>query len=125
MEELKSSSSLGGKKEHFSLERNYTPAPRSCQRQAGPMTRKLLHLSLHLMFRLIIKAVEVREETLYSSHVSKYYCSRSSARFGSFIYNTILAFCSRDVRGSLHCLCLNYFIFVACIGVETFLLSTV
>lgn len=89
------------------------------------MTQNLPHLSERITFKLIIKAVKVREETPYAAHVSKYYRSKSSAIFGSFIYNTILALCSRDVRGSLHFLYLNYFVLLAWIGVETFLLSTV
>lgn len=41
------------------------------------------------MFRFVIKAVKVREETLYAARVSKRYGSESSAILGSFIYNPI------------------------------------
>ena len=89
------------------------------------MTQKLLPSNPCIMFRFTIKAVKVREEALYTARVSKYRRCKSPAIFGSFIDNTILAFCSADVRGSLHFLYLNYFILLAWIGVETFLLNTV
>lgn len=84
---------FGEKKIFFFLSKGIKPQPQSlARRQAGPRTEKLLHLSICMMFRLIIKAVKVRDETLDASHVSKYHRSKSSAIFGSFIYNPILAF---------------------------------
>lgn len=77
------------------------------------------------MFRFIIKAVKVREGTLYTAHVSKCYRSESSAISGSFIYNPIRALCSRGAADLSVFLYLNDFILLAWLGVETFLLNTV
>ena len=59
--------------------------------RAGHMTEKLLHVNIGMML-LIIKAVKVRDVTLDTSHVSKYHHSKSSAIFGSLIYNPIFTF---------------------------------
>lgn len=77
----------------FFLFKGIKPQSQSlARRQAGPRTEKLLHVNIGMMLRLIIKAVKVRDVTLDTSHVSKYHHSKSSAIFGSLIYNPIFTF---------------------------------
>ena len=95
MEKLNSLTYLWGEGDrdiYFFLFKGIKPQSQSLAgRRAGPRTEKLLHVNIGMML-LIIKAVKVRDVTLDTSHVSKYHHSKSSAIFGSLIYNPIFTF---------------------------------
>lgn len=68
------------------------PAPNAYQKTGWTQDRETAAFERMYDVQVIIQAVKVRDETLDTSHVSKYHRSKSSAIFGSFIYNPVLAF---------------------------------
>lgn len=76
-------SGVGNRNFFFFFLKGIKPQSQSlARRQAGPRTEKLLHMNICMMFRLLIKAVKVRDVRLDTLHVSKYHHSKSSAIFG-------------------------------------------